>query len=432
MGPVGAEEFVLDFDEPDPAPERSEEARGLARRWWGGPGVPRPLALWAGVAVLLVVAGILVAPPPPGPSWGVGPGWSSPPVQEWTVPLVAVEEFPGVSIREDHVLVVGADRLDAYDRADGTHRWSVTGVEDCVLAEASTVCVSGSPADSEVVIVSDDGTVRKVVVPGVVAATLHRGDLAILTESADGGYELTLQSGLDPAEPTWSATVEAPDEMLRDASPRVVVWDELLLVIGTGALFRARNGERVPGSWAYQLDDGPLIGWRGNSTQQILPGTDRVMDLAGVGWPALIDDGSPPQVTIMQATDATDFVEAVAEDGQVLWQSPFAFPIARIGNALLLGGPDASVAREPSSGDLLWTVPENLACPCRGDASGLLVYAYGMGPDGALADTRMIGLRIADGEILWEVPLGDSALLADTDDAFAVLADQQLTLYSRN
>ncbi|WP_163544193.1 PQQ-binding-like beta-propeller repeat protein [Occultella kanbiaonis] len=432
MGRGGAEEFVLEFDEPDHAPDTAEPAHGPAGRRRKRRGVPRPLALWAGVAVLLVVAGILVAPPPPGPSFGVSPGWASAPVPQWSVPVVATEAFPGVWVQEDHVLVVGKDRLDAYDRADGTHRWSVTDVGQCMLAQSTPVCVSGSGADAHVAIVGDDGTVREVVAPGAVAATLHQGDLAVLTGTAVMGYELTLHAGLDLAEPRWSAAVEAPDELLGGAPPGVLVWGDLLLVTTTGALFRARNGEQVPGNWAYQLQESPLIGWGGDRMQQILPGTDRVMDLPAIGWTALIDDGAPPQVTIVQsAAGAGDSVEAVNEDGQVLWQSTIAFPIARLGDVLLMTTPGDSMARAPTSGDLLWSSPVRLACPCRGDSSGLLMYAYEIDTEGAQTDTRLIGLRVADGEVLWEVPLADGAMVGDADDAFAVLVDQQLTLYSR-
>ncbi|MBZ2199448.1 PQQ-like beta-propeller repeat protein [Occultella gossypii] len=428
MGRGAAEEFVLDFDEPDPGPDGTEEPRGPAGRRRKHRGRPRPLALWAGVAVLLVVAGILVAPPPPGPSWGVSPGWSSAPVQQWTVPLaVPAGDRTWMSVQEDHVLVVGEGRVDAYDRADGTRRWAATDMGQCVLAATTPVCVWGSGADARVSVVGEDGAVREVALPGVVAATLHRGDLVALTEDAAGGYELTLHAHLDPAALRWTTAVEVPDEQLGGAPPDILARDDLLLVT-TGGLYRASSGEQIPGSWASQRRDSPLVSWDSGGAQQILPGTDGLLDLPGRGWPALIDDGSPPAVAIVQSERGD--VAAVAGDGQVRWRAPSGYPFARLDGVILIGGPEDISARATDSGDLLWTRPENFHCPCRGDSSGLLLHAFG--PEGVRTGSRLIGLRIADGEVLWELPLADSALVADVDDAFAVLSDQQLTLYSRN
>ncbi|CAM3733134.1 hypothetical protein OCAE111667_24080 [Occultella aeris] len=65
MGRGGAEEFILDFDEP--GRDGDPDVAAPPRRRRDGPDLPRPVALWASVAVLLVVTGILTAPPPPGP-----------------------------------------------------------------------------------------------------------------------------------------------------------------------------------------------------------------------------------------------------------------------------------------------------------------------------------------------------------------------------
>ncbi|WP_163544186.1 hypothetical protein [Occultella kanbiaonis] len=428
MGRGAAEEFVLDFDEPDQAGE--PDAAAPPRRRQDGPGLPRPVALWAGVAVLLVVTGILIAPPPPGPSWGVGPGWTDAPVLQWSVPLSApVRGQTWLTVQDDHVLVIGEDRIDAYDRADGTHRWSVADVERCELGDGIPVCVSGPGADAVVSIVAEDGGVLEVPFPGAVTATLHRGDLVVLAEGAADDFELTVHVGTDRDSVRWGALIEYRREEFGDAAPRVRARDDLVLV-STGSLFRARSGEEIPGSWSWPWFDGsPLITWGEGGGQVILPGTAQVVDLPGLGVPAMIDDGSRPPVTIVQSDDYIS-MDAVAEDGEVLWQAESGWPVVRFGDAIIMGDADSG-ARDVRTGEWLWSIPGFVSCSCRGNPSGLLVSIHDLDPDGGPTNRRLIGLRVTDGAILWELPVTDDALVADTDEALAILVDGQLTLYSR-
>ncbi|MBZ2199455.1 hypothetical protein [Occultella gossypii] len=433
MGRGGAEEFVLDFDEPDSDQAGDPEAVPPPRRRRDGPDLPRPAALWSGVAVLLVVTGILVAPPPPGPSWGVSPGWSSAPVRQWTVPLAGpADDLTWMTVEDDQVLIGGADRLDAYDRADGSHRWSVVDVARCALADSMVVCVAGTGAEATVSVVDSGGAVREVALPGTVAATLNGGDLVVLAEDAAGDYVLTVHVGIDPDQVRWTTSVAARRDVFGDTPPSVRSWDDLVLV-GTGDLYRARSGEQIPGSWSWLwLDDKPLVNWRDDQAQAILPGTAEVVGLPGLGVPAMIDDGSPPSVTIVQSEDFTT-MEARTADGEVLWDAPLGWALVRLGDAILMSDSETR-ARDVRTGEWLWSFPGFVTCPCRGDASGLLLFSYEFdqaSESGGLTDVRLLGLRIADGEVLWEVPLADDALVADADNAFAVLADEQLTLYSR-
>ncbi|WP_163544194.1 hypothetical protein [Occultella kanbiaonis] len=443
-----AEEFVLDFDEPGPVHDGGADAPGRAERRRKIRGVPRPLVLWAAVSVVLVVAGVLtMPPPPPGPNWGVGPSWSSPPVEQWTVPLESpTDELTELWIGADAVLVAGADRLDAYDRADGTVRWSVTDVQRCTVLDAGVdadadavaqelaVCVSGSGADAGVAIIGTDGAVRQVVVPGAASASLHGEDLVVLTERAEAEYELTLYAGLEPSQVRWSASVEFPAlpagaDLAGDQTPRVRVLAGDRVLLNTGGLYSAATGEKVPGSWSASTGEGALVSWEGERTRLILPGTDEVLEWPGLGWLSVIDDGSSPALIIRVSETDGSSIEAVTWDGDVLWRGAQRWPVARFGDILLLSGPDTGAIRA-STGTELWSIPDQLTCPCRGDASGLLVYALDYGP-ASLIGARLIGLRPADGEVLWEIPLDEGVLVADTDEAIAVLVDGQLTLYSR-
>ncbi|MBZ2199447.1 hypothetical protein [Occultella gossypii] len=435
-----AEEFDLDFDEPTAAQDGDETGPVPADRRRKSQGVPRPLVLWAGVSVILVIAGILtVPPPPPGPSWGVGPGWSSPPVEQWTVPLtVPATELTSLSIEEESVLVAGPDRLDAYDRADGTLRSAVSDVQRCAVADAApdvmAVCISGAGANALVAIVDSSGDVREVALPGAVSATLRGDDLVVLTEAGDAGYELTLHAGLDPAELRWSNSVAAPNlaagvETVGDETPRVRVQEGDLVLLSTGDLYRAATGEQIPGSWSQYPDDRALISWDGERTQLLLPGADEVLDLPRLGWPSLINDGSSPAVAMLPSESDGSSTDAVTWDGDLLWQGPTEQPVARFGDVILLTGSDSG-GRRVSTGTRLWSIPDLVLCPCRGDASGLLVHAVEYGREG-IVDTRLLGLRVTDGEMLWELYLADGARVADTDEALAVLVDGQLTLYSR-
>jgi hypothetical protein len=433
MGRGGAEEFVLDFDEPDSDQDGAPDAVGPPRRRRNGPGVPRPVALWAGVAGLLVVAGVLIAPPPPGPSWGVSPGWASVPVRQWTVPLAApAGDRTWMTVQEDRVLVFGADGLDAYDRADGQHRWSATDVGRCALADTTPVCLTGSGPGAVVSVFDALGGVRQVASPEAVAATLHQGDLVVLAEDTAGDYELTVHVGLDRDEVTWSASIEAHRDVFGDAPPDVSAPDGLVLV-STGELYRVGSGEQIPGSWSRPwFDDGPIIGWASDRSQVIPPGTAEVVDLPGFGIPAMIDDGSAPSVTIVQSDDFST-MDAMTADGDVLWDASTGWAVVRLGDSVLMSDSDTGV-RDVRTGEWLWSIPGLVTCPCRGDASGLLLFSYEYDDEselGGLTDVRLLGLRMADGAVLWEVPLADDALVADSDDAFAVLADEQLTLYSR-
>ncbi|TDE94820.1 hypothetical protein EXU48_08465 [Occultella glacieicola] len=427
MGRGRVDEFVLDFDEPALAADPGRPAGTTSRSAGASAGWRSPV-LWGSFAVLLVVLGIVVAPPPPVPSWRVGPAWSQPPEQRWSVPLSATMSSPRLVVEDAHVFVADDGRIDAYGRTDGELRWSIAEVHDCVRAELF-VCLSGSGADAVVSVVDDDGTVRTVPAPGALAATLYRGDLILLTEGAAAGDDLTLHVGLDLDQLRWSTAVEAADEFRSLGRPGVIMRDDLVLV-SNGALYRARTGEHIPGSWSYQLEDAPLISWGGGRSQYIPPGTDRVLDLPGLGWPALVDDGSVPPVTLAQGTG--DVMEAMDADGQVLWQVPYGIPLARLGGVLVILGSSTVSGREPRTGELLWTTPENMLCPCRGDASGLLLYAFEVDPDGALTNTRLVGMSIADGKILWEMPMPDGAVIGDAEDAVAVLLDDQLSLYARN
>ncbi|CAM3733371.1 PQQ-binding-like beta-propeller repeat protein [Occultella aeris] len=432
-----AEEFVLDFDEPAAAEGVDAAGPVPADRRRKIRGVPRPLALWAGVSVVLVLAGILtVPPPPPGPSWGVGPGWSSPPVEQWTVPLtVPAGELTSPTITAEHVLVVAPDRLDAYDRADGTLRWSVTDLHRCTVADAVVVCVSGAGVDARVAIVDTGGAVHELAVPGAASATLRGEDLVVLTEAGEAGYELALHAGLDPAQVRWSTPIAIPDapagtEVVGDDTPRVRVQVGDLVLLSTGDLYRAETGEQVSGSWSEYPNEDALLSWDGERGQLMLPHTNEVLDLPGAALPSLIDDGSSPAVAIMESESGGGSSDVVTWDGDVLWHGTSGLPVARLGDLLLVAGSGDSGARRVGTGTQLWSIPDYLLCPCRGDVSGLMVYAAEFGLEG-ISGARLLGLRPADGEVLWEIPLGDGARVADTDEAVAVLADGQLALYSR-
>lgn len=306
------------------------------------PSSPREHPLpWAVLAVVLVVAGVLAAPPRPRPvtdPWGYVPTLGEEPEQEWT----SQGTFEDLWVFARAVVTAGPDGITALAADSGHELWTIEADEPrCTSDGLRLTCVTA--ADLVQTIDPRTGSAEDWSVPTVVAAAAVDGDLVAVTArdirrvGADGKVQ-------------WAS--EAVFARTLESGPAVLDGAVLVSAIGQsapGVLLDADTGAGlVPGEARPAVTPVREGLWRARHadiTRLYSRGEDFHSVHGPVSW-------------MVTAADPDDIRELEPkEDARWL---PFAFlPSATLGfEASREHGPGVLIAEEPGSRTEQWRLAD--------------------------------------------------------------------------
>lgn len=433
-------EFTLDDGEgqPDSPGATGRGASGTARPAVAptGPDGWRTALPWVSRAVVLILIGVLAAPPrPPEVSpWGRVDDLSTAPQAAWSV---APTDGPVQSalIADGMLITVRADDIQGREPRTGAVVWTEEASDArCSTDGTNLVCVD---ADSRVLELDpDSGAVTTRQLPDAVLATRSDGDLFVLTAgerpavqrisgeqtiwstrvqidrgSAPFGVELTVLAG--HVLTTRAISAQAPPESHGSAYDAATgEW------VSDGAPHNVRRAG--PGAWQLMGADGGLLFVRGSARPQQLAHVPLGYD----------DDWEGPEQVAVRGAESSGVLDTAS--GQWRWQTDAPLtPVARLAGMLIsrtsAQGAPASQGRDAGTGEVLWERPESwLRCPCLADESTLAAIEVAFSvADGAITtsgEEDLIALDAGTGEVRWQLDLpGETfAVLSDGEHLIAV------------
>ncbi|SED54953.1 hypothetical protein [Ruania alba] len=382
------DEFIIGGDVPPSGTAAEPPTRPPRRRTGSHLTGPWP---WAGLAVLLVLAGAVTAPRP-GPvvdPWGRVPDLSTPPVLAWELEHTEIQQmwaFRGV------LAVAAGQEVIGLDSRTGVQRWSVSAtLPRCTSSGTELTCV----IDDSTVLAIDprSGTAREQTVDGIIGATQFGGDLIALTES---GIRRIAPDGTI----LWAAEEDAQAPQAWLAGPDIAGGMVVMLRADTGgfgsgfsglAALDPETGAPVesPGGYPVPVRDGVWAFTSGPTTEFLLRGKDEPMVSE---WPFTFTTMTDPSVLSEPPQGGDDDVHVTAVVGDV-----------HLGVAL---GESPQMVGLDSSGAVLWRSDQTGGLGFGPDmlvGDGAVAYQL-ISFDGQSRELGYIGVHAETGDELWRIP----------------------------
>ena len=398
---------------------------------------------WMGIAVLLVLAAVAVAParPPEVYPWGQVADVTSRPEPAWVAE--PGEGTLRTALLADGVLItVSTGGVQGISLQDGAREWSqALDRPRCTSNGQNLVCVE--PGTRVLDLAPQTGLiVAERALPQVQLATREAGDLYAIT----GGQEPQLQR-FTGTEPVWSVPVDDIELNTPVGRDLTVIAGHVLTNAVTAVLPR-HNGSAA-GS-VVDAESGTPVGaeqGRGGATVRRL--TADMWTSAGAGTAAVYVRGeSEPHLTAAAGAsigydaqwDAAQQLRT-GPDGSIgvfdtgadtwLWQGGGPqWPLARVDGVLI--GMQSSpalhvVGRASATGEVLWTIEDRIAqCPCLADGHTLVAsLAGGSAAEGgwSLGRAELLGIDARSGEVVWRLQAQSHWTELLTDGAHLVAID---------
>ena len=399
---------------------------------------------WASCAVVLILIGVLTAPPRPsdvGP-WGRVDDLTTEPQSAWSIGA-AGDEFRSALIADGMLITVRESEIQGRDPSTGQVQWAEEAdAARCTTDGTALVCVD---ADSRVLeLDAGTGAATAQEIPDAVLATRAEGDLFVLT----AGERPALQR-LSGEQTVWSTRVHLDRGSAPFGVELTVLAGHVLTTRATaaagprdghGSAYDAATGEWLAEGAPHNVTPAGTGAWQlmgSDGGQLFVRGADQPQQLAQVALG--YDDAwtGPDQVAITGAessgVDAGSGVGAagavqtgVLDIGRGEWrwatEQPMA-PVARLDGVLIAqtsaNDLSATQGRDVATGEVLWDRSETwLRCPCLADEDTLMAVEVGFAPatltrSGGYED--LIALDARTGQLRWEQDL--------PGEMFAVLSD---------
>lgn len=427
-----------------PVPPRAADAEP-ARDLQADAGTSRGPLPWLALGALLVLAGIVAAPAPPGEQIGII-GSTAEPEQQWQVeigddgssPITGLDDLPALWLTEDAVVYVGYSRIQAHDLHDGRQIWAAEGSDlRCHLTDPVILCASGSGTEAELVrLHTTEGETDRTPDAGLLAALAVEEDIITL-HTEDGDMTVT-RDGLQGSH-GWSHHLE--DEPWLDDSP-LTAWlhlagEKLLVGVGGslggwGAILTAETGRSADIGDIFRLypdRQSPVEQWLAIDLY------NSVYRIDSEGDPG---DPEPPQAPLLRIDDdpTSDLILAVTDNAltagyareEPLWsrdpQEGLPWPLARLGDVVIAQEADGLTGLDLSTGEEVWHRSGLGIHPLFSDGQVLVHLLNG-------ADQPLIvGTDAATGQDLFEVVYPGYRLFSSalSDGSLAVLSEEGLTL----
>ncbi|WP_147918699.1 PQQ-binding-like beta-propeller repeat protein [Ruania zhangjianzhongii] len=433
-------EFALDDGAHGAGDDSPGPGAGRERRAPAPPGPERRRAVlpWVGCAVVLILVGVLTAPPRPsevGP-WGRVDDLTTDPQAAWSMGA-AGGEIRSALIADGMLITVRESDIQGRDPSTGEVQWAEEAdAARCNTDGTALVCVD---ADSRVLeLDADTGTATTREIPDALLATRAEGGLFVLTT----GERPALQRFAD-GHSLWSTPVHIDRGPVPFGEELTVLAGHVLTTSATpageraeshGSAYDARTGEWLgeggphhlaqagPGAWQLTGSDGGRLFVRGADQPQQLAHVRLGYDDA---W-----DG-PDQVAISGAGAASAQEDEGrgggvldTENGRWRWstEEPMV-PVARVDGVVVAdtsaAGLSAVQGRDAATGEVLWQRAETwLRCPCLADESTLVAVEVGFAPATLTRSAEyedLIAVDAGTGEQRWQVDL--------SGETFAILTD---------
>ncbi|HLS15792.1 MAG TPA: PQQ-binding-like beta-propeller repeat protein [Beutenbergiaceae bacterium] len=465
---AGADEFALNLDAAE-----DQDASGADHRY-PAKTVPiwhRPV-LWLLCGGVLIATGVLTAPVPPGPPFGIIDNVVEP-VHQWQVDLgydgmpedgeEGVVPTPEVWLAGGRVLYVEPDQVTALDAADGSALWQSTGTDlRCELNEPVLLCVSGYAEDAELVHLHlEQGEVARGSEPDLVGVIPHRGDVITL-HATGAGVAAARRAGGDGlasgdgqvwstplnADPLWPDDVPAEDRdpyvALDIAGDQVMVLVTAHIVSSDGATTHSGTAGGVLDAATGEPQDlggaepiGPISS--GLDTHWLLSDSEYEpvarIDTDGERHRArgfgetvlLVDDGAHAGLDLERGETLRAFS---TRTGRTAWEhapgeNGLAWPVARLDEVLVVTAHDSMLGLDLNTGEELWASTGQARMTGYSDGEVLVVVASRNG------SATFIGLEARSGAERFEVKIGGSWVTSfDMDGRRAVtLTTEGLSLW---
>lgn len=451
---AGEDEFALDIDAGTDtgAPGADHRRRVPTAPFWR-----RPL-LWLLCGAVLIAAGVLSAPVPPGPPFGIIDDVVEP-VQQWEVDLgydgmpedgeEGVVHVPELWLAGETVLYVEPEQVTALDAADGSPLWRAGGTDlRCELREPVLLCTSGHAEGAELIHLHlEQGEVARDSEPDLVGAFPHRGDsitlhatpagVAAARRASDGGQVWAAPLHGDPP---WPGDVPAEDQDLYVdlgvAGDQVMVQVITHVVSSDGATSesgavggvldaatgepRDLGGAELVGSISSGLDTHWLLARSEHEPVVRIDadGEHHRVRRSGATIALLADDGARTRLDFEMGETLRAFS---TRTGRTAWEhtsgeNGFARPVARLGEVLVVTESDSMIGLDLDSGAELWTHAGRAMVTGYSDGEVLVVVADVNGA------TSFLGVEARNGTEQFEVQIGESWVDSfDMDGRRAVL-----------
>lgn len=437
---AGEDEFALDIDAGggEEAPGADGRRTADRRPFWR-----RPL-LWLLCGAVLITAGVLTAPVPPGPPFGMIDEVVEP-VQQWEVDLgydgmpedgeEGVVHVPEVWLAGETVLYVEPEQVTALDAADGSRLWQAGGTDPrCELNEPVLLCASGHAEDAELVHLHlEQGEVARDSEPDLVGAFPHRGDVITL-HATDAG--VTAARRASNGGQVWAAPLHG-DQLWPDDAPAEdrdlyldldIAGDQVMVLVTThvvssdgatthsgavaGMLDAATGdpqdlgGAEPVGSISNGLDTHWLLADSEYEPVARIDGDGEHHRVRGSGdsMVLLVDDGARTRLDFEMGEPLRVFS---TRTGRTEWEhapreNSMTRPVARLGEVLVVTEPDSMIGLDLDSGEELWTNTASARITGYSDGEVLVVVGDVNGT------TSFIGLEARSGTEQFEVEIGES------------------------
>lgn len=309
------------------------------------------------------------------------------------------------------------------------HRELVAGAERLLCVRAQRV---GTANESTTAVLVDPRTGRdgpSILMGGSAIAQVVVGDEVVLVNERARGVVEVVRWDPVTGGARWRTRSE-PDVLLDGYE--TYWWDEYVFgITGGNGTFAVslETGERVPAGpedavvlrEEVTLPDGGRAVWKHPFSASVRPPGGQVVgadgehryDLPGRPFAPLVDDGSAPDVLLVEAPPS-GIAGLDAVTGQERWETimkaPSGSPVLRVGAVVVVRADGSSVALDPRTGEVLWEVAH------RGDdlsrAAGLtdgLVVLLWHQDDGA---GSLVAHDLQDGTEAWRVGLPPGARVA--------------------
>ena len=416
MGSRHTEEFALDgedFQDGESSAGHGPSGQGPAGpegRRRRSPGWRHRPGLWAGLAVVLVVAGAAVSPQGE-------PLEPRPPETAWSA-SAEPGRAPGVWVLGDRPVVATADGLTAFDPATGEPAWTVDMADPaCTATDQALTCVHGDGETASIATVTPDGEASELPFPGADVATMADGDL-IVGGGHDGNPWLgRYTTGADPPTEVWRYQPEYPID-------RAERWTGATVSQGIATVFThtttTSGGPALDLAAAVETGEGrPAVVQRlggiavSNVGRTSAEWHQQAPPIAGPG-PEV--PGHPNIVFTMSG--------ARSRPGGEILLSYTGLPLLALGDDLIYSGtppgrPAALTAPgqvavrlervDVLSGESLWQLDRNsyLTCPCAASPDTLALVAATFEPDESFTTIpqAVLGLDLDTGRHHWSLPL---------------------------
>ncbi len=418
MGSHG-EEFDVEGSPARPRPARAE---------------PRPVIsflVWTFAGLLLITAGILIAPATDRHSGlGIHENLSDQPQALWSIPFgTSWPEQADVWVTGDVVIVSTGQLVVGVERDSGELLWEVRGSsQQCALNGARVACVNRGGQDAELVEINrSDGESRRTTQPYLQAAIPYAGGMITVFE----GREELMVTRSDDEGHWWSHSMPRPERDDLAGLALDVISDTVLVHLqgesqSSSAVLDATNGQERSGHSVIEESDGQWLVTTAGDLLLYAPGFSPV-PVRDAAVEARVDDefGTGAALDFRSGTARTISLDS----GQMLWETELQGAqsiLARVSDVVVTSDSSTLSGLNGQTGNLMWqTELEGHGCPCLG-AEGMLALTQNSSSGSAL-----VGIRLADGEEAWRFPMsyGGFAWAADYTD-LAVVTNLTITLYS--